>query len=78
MGRRKKIILRLIVLILSFGLWGILPLTSAQEKDKASQVPDYPIKPVNFWEVKVTDEFWAPRMETNRLVTIPYLFPARS
>ncbi|MGB9893181.1 MAG: glycoside hydrolase family 127 protein [Candidatus Saccharicenans sp.] len=35
---------------------------------------DYPIKPVNFWEVKVTDEFWAPRMEINRLVTIPYLF----
>ncbi|RFT16708.1 MAG: putative glycosyl hydrolase of unknown function (DUF1680) [Candidatus Saccharicenans subterraneus] len=35
---------------------------------------DYPIQPVNFWEVKVTDEFWAPRMETNRLVTVPYLF----
>ncbi|MGQ9801320.1 MAG: glycoside hydrolase family 127 protein [Candidatus Saccharicenans sp.] len=34
---------------------------------------DYPIQPVNFWQVKVTDEFWAPRLDTNRLVTIPYL-----
>jgi len=35
---------------------------------------DYPLKPVNFWEVKVTDNFWAPRMATNQRVTIPYLF----
>ncbi len=35
---------------------------------------DYPIRPVPFTEVKVTDEFWAPRIETNRTVTIPYAF----
>lgn len=32
---------------------------------------DYPIKPVPFTAVKVTDGFWAPRIETNRAVTIP-------
>jgi len=35
--------------------------------------PDYPIRPVDFAKVKLTDEFWAPRLEVNRTVTIPYL-----
>jgi hypothetical protein len=35
---------------------------------------DYPIRPVPFTEVKITDDFWAPRIETNRTVTIPYAF----
>jgi DUF1680 family protein len=37
---------------------------------------DYPIKPVDFAAVKLEDEFWAPRLEINRTVTIPYLFRA--
>ena len=32
---------------------------------------DYPIQPVNFTQVKVTDKFWAPRMQLNQKVTIP-------
>ncbi len=36
--------------------------------------PDYPIQPVDFASVKLTDEFWAPRLEINRTITIPYLF----
>jgi DUF1680 family protein len=35
---------------------------------------DYPIQPVSFVDVKVTDKFWEPRIETNRKVTIPHLF----
>jgi DUF1680 family protein len=35
---------------------------------------DYPITPVPFTKVKVTDAFWLPRIETNRAVTIPFLF----
>jgi len=35
---------------------------------------DYPITPVPFTAVRVTDEFWAPRIETNRAVTIPAIF----
>ncbi len=35
---------------------------------------DYPISAVDFTKVRLTDEFWAPRIETNRIVTIPYLF----
>ncbi len=35
---------------------------------------DYPITPVPFTAVKVGDDFWAPRIETNRAVTIPAIF----
>lgn len=35
---------------------------------------DYPVKPVPFTAVHVTDTFWAPRIETNRQVTIPFAF----
>ena len=33
---------------------------------------DYPIRPVNFTQVKVNDVFWAPRIETNRTATVPF------
>ncbi|MBM4081180.1 MAG: glycoside hydrolase family 127 protein, partial [Planctomycetes bacterium] len=33
---------------------------------------DYPIQPVPFTAVRVRDEFWQPRMETNRAVTVWY------
>lgn len=35
---------------------------------------DYPFKPVPFTAVHMNDVFWAPRIETNRKVTIPYAF----
>jgi DUF1680 family protein len=42
----------------------------------AAQLPastDYPIKPVPFTQVHLTDAFWRPRLETNASVTIPYV-----
>jgi len=39
-----------------------------------AQHPDYPIQPVPFTSVKLTDHFWTTRMETNRTVTIPASF----
>ena len=35
---------------------------------------DYPFQPVPFTAVHLNDDFWAPRLETNRLTTIPYAF----
>src|SRR3990172_3348692 len=32
---------------------------------------DYPIQPVPFTAVKLSDDFWAPRIERNHKVTIP-------
>jgi DUF1680 family protein len=39
-----------------------------------AQPPDYPVQPVPFTQVRFEDEFWAPRLETNRTVTIPHVF----
>jgi uncharacterized protein len=36
--------------------------------------PDYPFKPVPFTSVHLADVFWAPRIETNRQITIPVAF----
>lgn len=38
------------------------------------RIKDYPLQPVAFTEVQITDGFWLPRMETNRTVTIPFAF----
>ena len=35
---------------------------------------DYPIQPVPFTSVKLTDSFWAPRIQRNASVTIPIAF----
>src|SRR5687767_4233741 len=35
---------------------------------------DYPIQAVPFTQVRLSDQFWAPRLEVNRTVTIPASF----
>src|SRR5258708_3264815 len=49
---------------------GTLPLSAQSAPAKR----DYPVKPVPFTAVHVNDAFWAPRIETNRKVTIPFAF----
>jgi hypothetical protein len=39
-----------------------------------SQKADYPIQVVPFTDVKLTDNFWLPRIKTNHTVTIPASF----
>lgn len=52
----------------------------AQAAPRAAEAPaktaarEYPVKPVPFTAVHFTDAFWAPRLETNRAVTIPFAF----
>jgi DUF1680 family protein len=53
----------LVLLTLSVGL-------HAQQKPAR----DYPVKPVPFTSVHFNDLFWAPRIEVNRKVTIPFAF----
>lgn len=49
-----------------------LPGVIAQQKPAAQR--DYPVKPVPFTSVHFTDAFWAPRIEINRMVSIPFAF----
>ncbi|NTV80954.1 MAG: hypothetical protein HGA24_05985, partial [Candidatus Aminicenantes bacterium] len=48
----------------------ILGISACTQAPKA----DYPAEPVPFTDVHLTDVFWAPRLETNRTVTIPHNF----
>lgn len=50
----------------------ILVLSGCEKKSPGRQ--DYPIRPVPFTAVKLTDNFWAPRIKKNALVTIPIAF----
>jgi uncharacterized protein len=43
-------------------------------KMDAQTKKDYPIQAIPFTNVKVNDNFWAPRLEVNRTVTIPSSF----
>jgi DUF1680 family protein len=56
-------------------LW-VAPASVAQSaKSKPSEPSrDYPVKPVPFTAVHFNDAFWAPRIEINRTVTIPFAF----
>jgi len=42
--------------------------------NKSAPLADYPVVPVPFTDVKLTDNFWLPRLDTNRIVSIPYNF----
>jgi DUF1680 family protein len=49
---------------------------AGQKLSQASgnQKKDYPVQPVPFTDVQITDEFWSRRLETNRKVSIPFAF----
>jgi DUF1680 family protein len=40
----------------------------------SGRAEDYPVQPVPFTAVHFDDAFWAPRIETNRVTTIPFAF----
>lgn len=60
----------------SYSIAGLICLVSTTSSFAAVSpaTHDYPFQPVPFTAVHLTDVFWAPRLETNRLTTIPYAF----
>lgn len=58
--------------LLSKKLIIVFALSSAILQSQAQSKKDYPIQPVAFTHVHVNDQFWAPKMEVNASVTIPY------
>jgi DUF1680 family protein len=55
---------------LSFCVIGMLVLGCGAA---VAQKSDYPIQPVAFTQVRLTDGFWEPKIEVNADVTIPYV-----
>jgi hypothetical protein len=68
----NSVILLLVVGLLFLGCQADPQTGKAIQQDSCNK--DYPIKPVAFTQVNITDDFWAPRLETNRKITIPYCF----
>jgi len=65
----RKNLLIVVVVLAGLGICFVSGAVIASEAKK-----DYPVQPVPFTDVRITDEFWLPRLETNRKVTIPYDF----
>ena len=81
MNARKTVgLVTVLGVCLAIGLQGCEPtseiegLSTRPAKVSGVKGKDYPIQPVPFTDVQLTDEFWAPRIETNRKVSIPYAF----
>ena len=71
--------------VLMLAMWlcaGVATSTNLQQpaakapprKVAAKPARDYPVKPVPFTAVHFNDQFWAPRIDINRRVTIPFAF----
>ena len=56
---------------MAVGLAGLLAVAAG---GPPAPVQDYPFAPVPFTAVHLDDPFWAPRIETNRRVSIPFAF----
>ncbi len=52
----------------------IVVLSAAPVSCAGGRSNQYPLRPVPFTDVTIDDAFWLPRLETNRLVTIPFDF----
>jgi hypothetical protein len=55
-----------------YTLMGLVFIASSCSEGKHDE--NYPVRPVPFTSVKMTDNFWAPRMKKNHEVTIPIAF----
>jgi DUF1680 family protein len=55
-------------------LFGSLAVTGPRSQGLPTPARDYAITPVPFTDVKLTDTFWAPRIEVNRTASIPSAF----
>jgi hypothetical protein len=61
--------------VVAAGLVVVTARPSAQQPATAADLgKDYPVQPVPFTAVHLTDQFWAPKIETNRTASIPAAF----
>jgi len=64
----------LIGIVAAIATLGFCATLCAGDKGNIKLPRDYNVKPIPFNQVHVEDQFWTPRLEINRTVTIPYCF----
>jgi len=62
------------LIAISLPVVAVSALALAAQNVPPAPTRDYPVQPVPFTAVKLTDQFWAPRIEVNRTATIPVAF----
>jgi uncharacterized protein len=62
------------LIAISLPVVAVSALALAAQNVPPAATRDYPVQPVPFTAVKLTDQFWAPRIEVNRTATIPVAF----
>ena len=55
-------------------LLAAVPICFARQEPAQLPMPDYPLKPVPFNEVKLADDFWLPRLRIQGDVLVPHAF----
>ena len=55
-------------------IWKSLLVTTLLLQFAAQAAEDYPLKPVPYYQVEMTSDFWRPRMETQRKTLVPWAF----
>ncbi len=69
-----KLVVGISLTLLVPGVLSTAAQRAASKRESKKTRRDYPVKPVPFTAVHLTDGFWAPRTEINRTVTIPFAF----
>lgn len=59
---------------ITFIIMTVIILGGCSPEDTEEKYGDYPFQPIEFTQVHFNDDFFLPRLDTNRLVTIPYDF----
>ena len=66
-----------LLVVASAGMWWVSAQSAVPVQKAATPAApsrDYPVQPVPFTAVHLDDVFWAPRIETNRVVSVPFAF----
>ena len=76
MPYRGTAVVSLVLGVLAAALitWAARAQSTPPPRPDVSSHRDYPVQPVPFTAVHLDDGFWAPRIETNRVETIPFAF----
>jgi DUF1680 family protein len=74
MKRLRKLSAGVAIVVLCVGPVSVAGQDKSTKRTPAQPQRDYPVKPVPFTAVHFNDSFWAPRIEINRTVSIPFAF----
>ena len=73
-SKKRPFVGGVFVLLVLAGVWMTARAALFGQGGAARPAHDYPVQPVPFTAVHLDDVFWAPRIETNRQVTVPFAF----